>query len=78
MNEATIRTEHDHPEVVAAAIEPDNTPEMSTTVEGAAVMTHIERTTAGGLRATITDYLRGISVADETARLVTAEDDDQP
>lgn len=78
MNEATVRTEHDHPEVVAAAIVPDNTTEMATDVEDGVVVTHIERETIGGLRATITDYLRGISVADETARLVTAEDDDQP
>ncbi len=77
MNEVTIRTEHDHAEAVAAAIRPDNTTEMATTVDGDTVVTHIERDSIGGLRATIVDYLRAVDVADETARLVTDQDNTQ-
>ncbi len=78
MNEATITTTHEHPEVIAAAISPDNTPEVVTTVEGATVTTMIERESIGGLRATITDYLRAVHVADRTAGLVTTEPNQQP
>lgn len=78
MNDVTIRTEHDHPEAVAGAITPDNTPEMTTTVEGGTVITHIERESIGGLRATIVDYLRAVRVADETARFVTDQHNNQP
>ena len=61
----TIRTVHDRPEVIAAAIAPDNTDEMSTRVDDAtgAVVTTIERTTAGGLRTTADDYVSNLTVA---------------
>lgn len=78
MNEATIRTDHEYADIVAAAIAPDNTPEVTTTVEDGTVVTTIERESIGGLRATMTDYLRGISVADETAGLVTEHTEMQP
>ena len=70
---ATIRTEHEHPELVAAALVPDNTDEMDTRVErcgdedaGAsehAVVTTIERETTGGLRTTVDDYVTNLTVA---------------
>lgn len=78
MNHATIRTTHDDPAAIAAAVAPDNTPQVRTSVEGAAVVTTIERETLGGLRATVTDYLRAVRVADETAGLVTTETNDNP
>ncbi|WP_254838102.1 KEOPS complex subunit Pcc1 [Natronomonas marina] len=60
---ATIRTTHDRPEVVAAALRPDNTPEMATRVEDDAVVTTIERDSAGGLRTTVDDYVSNLTVA---------------
>ncbi|QLD88389.1 KEOPS complex Pcc1-like subunit [Natronomonas salina] len=75
MKRATIRTEHDRPELVAAALEPDNTDEMTTRVEstadddgderasGRAVVTTIERETTGSLRTTADDYVTNLAVA---------------
>jgi len=60
---ATVRTAHDRPAVVAAALAPDNTDEMSTRVESGAVVTTIERPTTGGLRTTIDDYVANLTVA---------------
>ena len=64
MKRATIRTRHDSPEIIAAAISPDNTPEMDTRVEDESVVTTIERTTIGGLQSTVDDYVVNLSVAD--------------
>lgn len=73
MKRAAIRTEHDRPELVAAALVPDNTDEMSTRVEptpdgderdgGHAVVTTIERETTGSLRTTADDYVTNLAVA---------------
>ncbi|WP_439026082.1 KEOPS complex subunit Pcc1 [Haloarchaeobius sp. DT45] len=60
---ATIRTEHDRPELVAAAVRPDNTDEMQTRVEDGTVVTHIERETTGGLHSTVDDYVVNVDVA---------------
>jgi hypothetical protein len=77
---ATIRTEHDHPEIVAAALAPDNTEQMSTRVErptadseterasghaDGTVVTTIERETTGGLRTTADDYVSNLTVAQQ-------------
>jgi hypothetical protein len=62
----TIRTAHDRPELIAAAIAPDNTDEMSTRPETdgeRTVVTTIERETAGGLRTTADDYVANLTVA---------------
>ncbi|AFZ72174.1 KEOPS complex subunit Pcc1 [Natronobacterium gregoryi] len=73
---ATIRTEHDDAELVARALEPDNTDEMETTVEADTVVTHIERETTGGLHSTVDDYVVNLAVAvDVTA---TAAPNRQP
>ena len=69
MKRATIRTRHDHPGVVAAAIAPDNTPEMDTRVEEETVVTTVERTSTGGLQSTVDDYVVNLSVAERTATL---------
>ncbi len=63
MKRAVVRTTHAHPTVVAAALEPDNTPELSTRVEGSTVVTTVERETTGGLRATTDDYVSNLAVA---------------
>lgn len=64
MKRATIRTRHDEPEIVAAAIAPDNTPQMATRVEDGSVVTTIERANTGGLQSTVDDYVVNLSVAD--------------
>ena len=63
MKRATIRTKHDRPELVAAALEPDNTDEMSTRVDDEMVVTTIERETTGSLRTTADDYVTNLTVA---------------
>ncbi|WP_255196608.1 KEOPS complex subunit Pcc1 [Halorarius litoreus] len=65
MRRAVIRTEHDAPDVVAAALAPDNTPEMQTRVEDGSVVTTIERETTSGLRATVDDYVSNVQVAQQ-------------
>ena len=65
---ATIRTEHDDPARIARAIRPDNTDEMTTEVEGDAVVTRIERGTTGGLHATVDDYVVNLDVANTVAQ----------
>lgn len=75
MKRATIRTRHDQPATVAAAITPDNTPEMDTRVEDETVVTTIERETVGGLQSTVDDYVVNLSIAARTTALDT---DDEP
>lgn len=67
MRRATIRTTHDDPAIVAAAVTPDNTAEMATRVEGDRVVTEIERETTGGLTSTVDDYVVNLSVAERAA-----------
>ena len=65
---ATITTTHGDDERaarVAAALRPDNTAEMETTVDGETVRTDIERATTGGLHATVDDYVVNLQVADQ-------------
>ncbi|MFC4406169.1 KEOPS complex subunit Pcc1 [Haloarchaeobius iranensis] len=68
MRRATVRTEHADPQLIAAALCPDNTDEMRTTVEGDAVVTHIERETTGGLQSTVDDYVVNVDVADRVVQ----------
>jgi tRNA threonylcarbamoyladenosine modification (KEOPS) complex Pcc1 subunit len=68
---ATIRTTVERPEIIAAAVRPDNTAEMRTTVEDGTVVTEIERATTAGLRSTVDDYVVNLSVAVEVARTTT-------
>ena len=71
MRRARLRTEHDRPDVVAAAVRPDNTDEMSTTVEDGAVVTTIERDSTGGLRTTVDDYVTNLTVAQRVTDTTT-------
>ncbi|MFC7071930.1 KEOPS complex subunit Pcc1 [Halovenus rubra] len=57
---------------VAAALRPDNTPEIETRVDGTTVITEMKRETTGGLQATIDDYVVNLQVA---AQLVTTDGD---
>lgn len=66
----TIRTSHGRPAVVAEALRPDNTEQMSTAVDDGAVLTAIERPSDDGLRATADDYLRNVRVAEDALRAV--------
>ena len=67
MRRATVRTTHDRPEAVAAALRPDNTAEMSTHVDGRTVVTTIERDSTGGLRTTVDDYVVNLRTAAQLA-----------
>ena len=67
--EATLRTRHGRPAVVAAAVRPDNTDEMTTRIavdDGGdrVVETTISRDSTGGLRTTVDDYVTNLAVAD--------------
>ncbi|SEK58331.1 KEOPS complex subunit Pcc1 [Haloferax larsenii] len=61
---ATLRTSHDNPAVIAAALDPDNTDSMHTTVEGDELVTTIERDSTGGLQSTVDDYVVNVTVAE--------------
>ncbi len=61
---ATLRTTHDDPDIVAAALTPDNTESMQTTVEGDELVTTIERDSTGGLQSTVDDYVVNVTVAE--------------
>ncbi|MDG5776919.1 KEOPS complex subunit Pcc1 [Haloarculaceae archaeon H-GB2-1] len=66
MRRATVRTTHGDAETaraVAAAVRPDNTDEMDTSVDDAAVVTTVERDTTGGLAATLDDYVVNLRLA---------------
>jgi tRNA threonylcarbamoyladenosine modification (KEOPS) complex Pcc1 subunit len=63
--EATITTTHDAAALVANALAPDNTTEMTTTVDDDRVVTRIERETASGLQSTVDDYVVNLAVATE-------------
>lgn len=62
---ATIRTETNdaRASVIAAALTPDNTEEMTTTARDGTIETTIERPTTGGLRTTVDDYVTNLTVA---------------
>lgn len=62
-----IRTTHADAPLVAAALAPDNTDSMSVRVDGDAVACRIERSTTGGLRSTVDDYVVNLRVADRVA-----------
>jgi len=74
---ATLRTEHDDPGLVAAALRPDHTASIETTVRDGVVVTRIERETTGGLARTVDDYAVNLRVADRlAARAAQAADRD--
>ncbi|WP_114577833.1 KEOPS complex subunit Pcc1 [Saliphagus sp. LR7] len=74
---ATIRTAHEDGETIAAAIAPDNTAEMETTVEGRGIRTRIARDSTAGLRSTTDDYVVNLAVAIETVALADGTDESE-
>ena len=68
MRTATIETTHDDAALVAAALAPDNTSEMETTVEDGRVVTRIERETTSGLQSTVDDYVVNVGVAERVVQ----------
>ena len=71
---ATIRTELDDAEILAASVRPDNTPEIDTRVEGNddgvhTIVTTVERETTGGLRTTVDDYVVNLAVAQKVVQI---------
>ncbi|MFB6284303.1 MAG: KEOPS complex subunit Pcc1 [Halobacteria archaeon] len=60
-----IEFRHGNPDEVARCLEPDNTEEMETYVEGERVVTRIEREEIGSLRSTADDYVKNLVLAIE-------------
>lgn len=84
---ATVRSTVDHPEVVAAALRPDDTDALRTAVADGAVTVSVERGDVGGLAATLDDVLVNLRVADRVSteafddaatELAAADDPDAP
>jgi tRNA threonylcarbamoyladenosine modification (KEOPS) complex Pcc1 subunit len=65
---ATVRTDVEEAEILAASVRPDNTPQIDTRVEDGVIVTAIERETTGGLRTTVDDYVVNLSVAQEVVQ----------
>ncbi|WP_338728220.1 KEOPS complex subunit Pcc1 [Haladaptatus sp. DJG-WS-42] len=63
MKRATIRTTHENASAIAAALSPDNTPEMHMTVTDDTIELTVERETTGGLQSTVDDYVVNLTVA---------------
>ena len=61
--ELVVRTAHDDPETIAAAVRPDNTDEMVTDTDGQEIETTITRETTSGLHSTADDYVVNLHVA---------------
>ena len=79
---ATLRTTLADADVVAAAVRPDNTPQIDTRVEREAdgpdvVVTTIERSTTGGLRTTVDDYAVNLAVARDVVQHANRHADTQ-
>lgn len=70
MRRAVVRTPLPDAARIAAAVSPDNTPELGTSVVDETVVTTVTRETTGGLRATLDDYLVNLAVATETGAAV--------
>jgi hypothetical protein len=68
---AVVETTHERAATVAAALRPDNTDSMTTTVDGTTVRTEIERDTTGGLQSTVDDYVVNLAVAETVAETAT-------
>jgi len=64
---ATIRIDlagtNADPRTVAEALEPDDTAEMTSQLDGGVLETHVERGSVGGLRSTIDDHVVNLGVA---------------
>lgn len=68
MRRATLSTELANADVVAAAVKPDNTADIETSVRDGTVVTTVERETTGGLQSTVDDYVVNLTVAVDVAQ----------
>lgn len=74
MSQVTVETDTEWPRVVSAAVRPDHTADIETTVEAGTVVTTITRPSLGSLAATLDDYIVAVQVATTVASLAN----DQP
>ncbi len=75
---ATVATQYRDPTtaaVVAGAVRPDNTSDVTTAVDGATVRTEVRRESVGSLSSSVDDYVVNVGVA---AAVVAAVDGRQP
>ncbi|MEF8888165.1 MAG: KEOPS complex subunit Pcc1 [Haloarculaceae archaeon] len=64
MRRVELRTEHGtDATAIARAVRPDNTDRIETAVEDGTVVTTIQRTSTGGLQATVDDYVVNLRTA---------------
>lgn len=77
MPRCTIESELDRPETVARAIQPDNTADVTTTVEDETVVTSLERKTTSSLEATVDDYVVNLDVATTVVTIIDQHDTQQ-
>jgi hypothetical protein len=68
MRRACVETTHDDAATIAAALRPDNTPSLSTSVTDDTVRTTVDRRTSGGLGSTVDDYVVNLTVAETVAQ----------
>lgn len=72
---ATITSTVADPETIAAAIAPDNTDDVETTVADGQVVTTIRRDRTASLEATVDDYVVNLAVATDVARIARQQSD---
>ncbi len=72
---ATITSTVADPETIAAAIAPDNTDDVETTVADGQVVTTIRRDRTASLEATVDDYVVNLAVAADVARIARQQSD---
>ncbi len=72
---ATITSTVADPETIAAAIAPDNTDDVETTVTDGQVVTTMCRDRTASLEATVDDYVLNLAVATDVARIARQQSD---
>lgn len=76
---ATIRVDlgasADDPDIVARAVAPDDTAQMTSRLDGPILETRIERASVGGLRSTVDDYVVNLRVATQVAGIASGTSD---
>lgn len=73
MKRATVETTHAGASILAAALSPDHTEDIETTVEEQTIRTAVTRSSTGSLQATVDDYLVNLIVATETRERIDIE-----
>jgi len=65
MRQTTVETIHDDSHIIAAALRPANTADMSTRVDSQVVTTTITRDSTSSLRSTVDNYVTNLTVAQQ-------------